>query len=102
MSDAPPPPFDHPVILPIDGTLDLHTFRPSDLPCLLDDYLRACQERGIAMVRVVHGKGRGRLRRRVAQILARHPAVKDFREAPPEAGGWGATIVHLKVGADPL
>jgi len=101
MTAASPPPFDDPVILPIDGTLDLHTFRPSDLSRVLEDYLCACRARGIATVKVIHGKGRGVLRRRVAQALAHHPAVRDFREAPPEAGGWGATIVRLKVPADP-
>ena len=95
------PPFADPVCLPIDGELDLHAFHPSDLPQLLEDYLEACLRSGITMVRVVHGKGRGVLRRQVRQILAQHPAVREFHEAAPQSGGWGATIVALKV-KDPL
>ena len=94
-------PFDdaeepEPVELPIDGVLDLHTFSPKELPDLLDDYLEACVERGILDVRIIHGKGKGILRKRVRSILGRHPLVEDFSEAGLDAGGWGATIVRLK------
>jgi len=85
-----------PVELPIDGVLDLHTFRPSDLPDLLDDYFHACLEKGIASVRIIHGKGHGILRKRVRSIAGRHPLVTGFRDAPSNAGGWGATIVSLR------
>jgi len=85
-----------PVKIPIDGVLDLHTFDPRQLPQLLDDYLEACLEAGIGSVRVIHGKGGGVLRRRVHGLLERHRLVRSFRDAPPEAGGWGATLVELK------
>ncbi|MBL0712863.1 MAG: Smr/MutS family protein [Desulfosarcina sp.] len=81
--------------MPIDGVLDLHTFQPSDLPHLLTDYLEACRQEGFLNIRVIHGKGRGILRRRVHKLLQKHPAVKSFKDASPEAGGWGATIVVL-------
>ena len=99
MEDDAAPPFEDPVLLPIDGELDLHTFHPSDLPRLLEDYLEACLRSGITTVRVVHGKGRGVLRRQARQILAQHPAVREFHEAAPQSGGWGATIAHLEAPA---
>lgn len=86
-----------PVHIPIDGNLDLHTFDPRDLPDLLDDYLNACAEHGILSVRVIHGKGTGQLKRRVQSLLARHPLVVSFSDAPPNAGGWGATVATLAV-----
>jgi DNA-nicking Smr family endonuclease len=89
------PPFD-PVPLPIDGTLDLHAFRPSDLGDLLPEWLEACRAAGLRDVRVVHGKGTGALRRSVEAILSRHPSVVSFRAAGEDAGGWGATLVVLR------
>ena len=84
-----------PIELPIDGTLDLHTFRPQEIKSLLPDYLAACRERGILAVRIIHGKGTGELRRTVQALLARLPEVVSCRTAGEEAGGWGATLVVL-------
>ena len=88
-------PFGKPVPLEITGELDLHTFHPSDLAPLLQDYIDACRERGILSLRIVHGKGRGVLRERVHALLKKNPRVSSFRLAGPEAGGWGATLVEL-------
>ena len=85
-----------PVQLPIEDTLDLHTFRPSEVPDLLDDYFTECIKAGIFTVRVIHGKGQGILRKRVRGLLKKNPLVVSFKEAPPEAGGWGAVQVELK------
>ena len=82
--------------LPIDGVLDLHTFKPGEVKDLVPDYLAACQARGILRVRIIHGKGIGNLRRTVHAILAKHPQVVSFALDHPEYGGWGATIVHLR------
>jgi dsDNA-specific endonuclease/ATPase MutS2 len=84
------------VNLPIDGTLDLHTFRPGDVRYLVPDYLNVCRERGILQVRIIHGKGTGMLREKVHSILAKLPMVVSFRLAGEDGGGWGATIVTLK------
>jgi DNA-nicking Smr family endonuclease len=81
--------------LPIDGVLDLHTFRPSEAGALVADYLDACLERGIHEVRIIHGKGTGTLRRIVHAALERHQAVERFALAA-DASGWGATMVWLK------
>ncbi len=87
---------DDPVELPIDGTLDLHAFRPEDVDDLVAEWLRACRERGILEVRIVHGKGTGALRRRVEALLARSPEVVRFQPADETAGGWGATLATLR------
>ncbi|MBI2925566.1 MAG: Smr/MutS family protein [Verrucomicrobia bacterium] len=85
-----------PTELPIDGVLDLHTFRPQDVKDVVMDYLAACEEKGITKVRIVHGKGLGNLRRTVHALLAKHPAVESFVLASEPFGGWGATIVTLR------
>jgi len=84
------------VQLPIDGVLDLHAFRPRDVPDLVKEYLAECQARGILQVRLIHGKGVGNLRRTVHAILAQHPAVVSCTLDHPQYGGWGATLVQLK------
>ena len=85
-----------PVNMPIEDILDLHTFIPKDIPDLLVDYFEACIDADIYSVRIVHGKGRGILKKRVQELLKQNQMVESFRNAPPEAGGWGATLVELK------
>ncbi len=86
-----------PVEMPIDGTLDLHTFHPRDVKELLLAYLEECRERGILDVRVVHGKGTGTLRETVHAQLRRWPElVESFRLGDVGGGTWGATLVRLK------
>jgi DNA-nicking Smr family endonuclease len=85
-----------PIRIPIEDALDLHTFRPQDIPDLLEDYFSECIKAGIRSVRVIHGKGKGIQKRQVHKILKRHPLVQSFSDAPPEAGGWGATLVELR------
>jgi DNA-nicking Smr family endonuclease len=86
-----------PIVVEITDVIDLHTFRPKDVPELLDDYIRACVEKSFSSVRIIHGKGQGFLKARVEGVLKRHPLVASFETAPPGAGGWGATIVKLKL-----
>jgi DNA-nicking Smr family endonuclease len=84
-----------PVEIPIDGTLDLHTFAPGEVSSLVEEYLWACLEKGIYEVRIIHGKGKGVLRRIVHARLEKHPNVSDFSlDSGPS--GWGATVVHLR------
>ena len=85
-----------PVKIPIEDELDLHTFNPKEVPDLLDDYFSECIKAGIFSVRVIHGKGTGALKKRVRGCLEKNPRVASFSDAPPGAGGWGATIVELK------
>ena len=63
---------------------------------VVDEYLTAAQARGFAEVRLIHGRGRGVQRAIVQSLLARHPAVAGYRDAPAERGGFGATLVRLR------
>ena len=87
-----------PLEVPIDGTLDLHTFQPREVEDLVPDYLEACREKGIFQARIVHGKGTGALRRTVHAILQRRPEVESYRLGGTGGGSWGATLVVLKRG----
>ena len=88
--------MDEPIQLPIDGALDLHTFKPREVKELVLDYLAACQAAGILEVRIIHGKGIGQLRRTVHSILSKHPQVISYTLDHPQFGGWGATMVRLR------
>ncbi len=81
--------------LPIDGVLDLHTFQPSDVPDLVPTWLDECKAHGLHEVRIIHGKGRGVLRRTVHAILAKRGDVISYGPAPAHLGGWGATVIVL-------
>ena len=84
-----------PVELEINGVIDLHTFNPKDIKKLVPDYIAACLEKDIFQVRIIHGKGKGTLRRIVHAALDRIPAVLSYQLAAGDAGSWGATIVEL-------
>ena len=86
----------NPINLPIDGVLDLHTFRPQDVKRVVLDYIALCRERGILELRIIHGKGIGQLRQTVHSILQKHPDVQRFALATEPYGGTGATIAHLR------
>jgi DNA-nicking Smr family endonuclease len=81
------------VELPIEDSIDLHAFAPRDVKDVVGSYLEAAREAGFREVRIIHGRGIGAQRETVRALLARHPAVAAFADAPPERGGWGATIV---------
>ena len=85
-----------PVRIPIEDALDLHAFAPRDVPSVVDEYLTEAHARGFAEVRLIHGRGVGVQRRIVQSLLAKHPLVSGFADAPPERGGFGATIVRLR------
>lgn len=85
-----------PFEMPIDGILDLHTFKAAEAKDLVPEYLRACIQKGIFRVRVIHGKGTGALMKAVHSALRKMPEVESFEQAGLDEGGWGATIVLLK------
>ena len=85
-----------PVKVPMTDVLDLHSFRPADVPDVVREWLDAAYEAGFHVVRIIHGKGIGVQRKTVRTLLARDPRVEDFGDAPMEAGGWGATWVRLR------
>ncbi len=82
--------------IPIEDSIDLHAFAPRDVVAVVGDYLAEAARRGYAEVRVIHGRGTGVQRQAVRAALARNPLVEAYSDAPPEAGGWGATVVRLR------
>ena len=83
------------VHLEIDGVLDLHQFSPKDVKTLVPEYLTECLAREIYEVRIIHGKGKGVLRRTVHALLEKLPYVMSFRLDDKQIGNWGATVVRL-------
>ena len=90
-------PFPDPVELEISDVFDLHAIAPRDVKRVVEEYLLEARQRQFKSVRIIHGKGVGVQRELVRVILARTAFVKGFTDAPPDAGGWGATIAHLSV-----
>ena len=84
------------VTVPIEDAIDLHPFQPRDIPDVVESYLEAAQEEGFREVRLIHGRGTGFQRHRVRTVLERNPRVEHFEDAPPQRGGWGATLVWLR------
>jgi dsDNA-specific endonuclease/ATPase MutS2 len=89
------------VKIPVEDRIDLHAFPPSEIVPLVEDYLEEAVHAGFSQVRIIHGKGTGAQKLAVGKALARHPLVLSFRDAPLEAGGWGATVVFLRPGGPP-
>jgi dsDNA-specific endonuclease/ATPase MutS2 len=88
-------PFPEPVEIEITDVFDLHTIPPREVKPVVEEYLRLAHEKGFRSVRIIHGKGIGVQREMVRSVLARSNFVVDWTDAPPEAGGLGATIAHL-------
>ncbi len=86
---------EEPVEIPITDILDLHSFAPRDIRSAVKAYLEEAHRLGFQALRIIHGRGIGVQREVVRSILSRTPFVAGFRDAPAEAGGWGATIVTL-------
>jgi|GEM_PF-139763 len=93
-------PFPEPVRLEITDVFDLHSIPPREVRAVVEEYLVEARRLGFRRVRIIHGKGVGVQRETVRKVLARTPFVTHFSDAPPEAGGWGATVASLSaVGA---
>ena len=93
-------PFPEPVEIEISDVFDLHTIPPRQVKAVVEEYLREAHRKGFRVVRIIHGKGIGVQREMVRTVLSRTPFVHDWIDAPPEAGGLGATIVQLTKSAD--
>jgi dsDNA-specific endonuclease/ATPase MutS2 len=87
--------MDDPIRVPITDVFDLHSVPPRDAREVVEEYLREAHRLGYKALRIIHGRGIGVQREMVRAILARTDFVESFRDAPAEAGGWGATIVTL-------
>lgn len=88
---------DQPVEIPITSVFDLHSFRPRDVGSAVEAYLEEAYRLGFPAVRIIHGRGIGAQRETVRTILSRTAFVRSFKDAPAEAGGWGATVVELEI-----
>lgn len=87
---------DHPVRIPVTETFDLHAIQPKEVEAVVEAYLQEARRVGLKNLRIIHGRGMGVQRRIVRAVLARTPQVISFGDAPPESGGWGATVVTLR------
>ena len=85
-----------PVRIPITDIFDLHAVPPRDAPAVVEEYRLEARRLGFQALRIIHGRGIGAQREMVRAVLARTEFVVDYRDAPAEAGGWGATIVTLR------
>jgi dsDNA-specific endonuclease/ATPase MutS2 len=85
-----------PIRIPITDVFDLHSVQPREVADVVEAYLEEANRLGLKSLRIIHGRGIGMQRQIVRTVLARTPFVVNFGDAPPEAGGWGATIVKLK------
>lgn len=88
-------PFKEPVTIEVTDVFDLHSVPPREVRAVVEAYLHEARLKGFRSVRLIHGKGVGVQRENVRAVLARTPFVEHFSDAPPEAGGWGATVAHL-------
>ena len=80
-----------PVEIPIEDSLDLHTFQPREIHDLIEEYLYQAVLKGYRQVRIIHGKGMGVQRRIVHSILRKDSRVIAFRDVSDR----GATMVSL-------
>ena len=80
--------------VPIEDSLDLHTFEPRDIKSVVDEYVNAAHEAGLREVRLIHGRGKGIQRGIVQQALERHPLVEEFWDAGESH--LGATVARLR------
>jgi dsDNA-specific endonuclease/ATPase MutS2 len=85
-----------PVPVPLNGTLDLHQFHPSDTKDLIQELIFECKQKGIPAGRIIHGKGIGTLRETVHAALKKHPDIEKFALGNQNSGGWGSTTFWLK------
>ncbi|MGA2722391.1 MAG: Smr/MutS family protein [Bryobacteraceae bacterium] len=89
-------PWQEPIRIPVTDVFDLHSIPPRDVKEVVEEYLQEAHRLGFKALRIIHGRGIGVQREMVRAILSRTGFVADFRDAPGEAGGWGATIVTLR------
>lgn len=79
----------------VTDVLDLHGFFPEQVPEMVEEFIRNGLKLELKKLRVIHGKGKSKLKWVVYQVLKEHPNVTTFYDAPPESGGWGSTIVEI-------
>src|ERR1700760_2046846 len=88
-------PFPDGVVMEFTDVLDLHGIPPKYIKTLIEDFLTEAEKRGFQFIRIIHGKGISVQREMVRSILSKTSFIESFSDAPPEAGGWGATVAGL-------
>jgi len=88
---------DDPLSIPIEDTIDIHSFAPRDVVSVVDEYLHAARDAGFEQVRLIHGRGKGVQRAAVQQLLREHALVERYWDAPESH--LGATVVALRKSA---
>jgi dsDNA-specific endonuclease/ATPase MutS2 len=83
-----------PVELPIEDTIDLHSFLPEETSGLVEEYLNQAVLKGYSEVRIIHGRGIGVQRQMVHSILKQHPRVISYCDETDR----GSTMVTLNLG----
>lgn len=78
--------------VPIEDTIDLHTFAPREIRAVVEEYLYQAVKKGFPEVRIIHGRGIGVQREIVRSMLEKHPDVVDFRSLPDR----GSTVATLR------
>jgi len=91
-----PKPTNSPEYVHVEDILDLHGFFPEQIPEMVEEFIKNAKRLNLKKLRIIHGKGRSRLKYEVLGVLRTHHHVAAFYDAPPELGHWGATIVELK------
>jgi DNA-nicking Smr family endonuclease len=77
--------------VPIEDSIDLHTFLPNEVEIVIEEYLYQAVAKGFRQVRIIHGRGIGVQREIVRSLLSKHPRVASFHDAPDR----GSTIVEM-------
>lgn len=85
---------DDPVEIPIEDSIDLHSFEPRDVISVVDEYLHAARGAGFGQVRLIHGRGKGAQRAEIQRLLRDHALVESYWDAPESHRG--ATLVRLR------
>ena len=85
-----------PEFFKVTDYLDLHGFFPEQVPEMIDEFIKNALDLNLKSLKVVHGKGKSKLKWIVRKILETNPHVESFHDAPRESGGWGATLITLK------
>ena len=91
-----PTPAGIPEFVVVTDLLDLHGFSPEQIPEVVDEFVRNAVELKLERLQIIHGKGKSRLKYLVRKQLQQNPFVVAFRDAAPESGGWGRTVILLK------
>ena len=85
-----------PELAPVHQEINVIGQRAEEARDAVDEFLDRAVMATASRVRIVHGHGMGVLKKTIGEMLAHHPHVAKFYQAPQQEGGAGATIVELR------